>query len=599
MGRLEKPGITTISIPRKIGITLCPALLIVLNIFLFGPFDIYKRNIDEFVVSLVSILGVYWVPALVLCCLLTAIGVILPTTFHRGYVSVLLVLGVLIWIQGHILVWKYGLLNGQAIDWTRNSWRGWIDGGLWILVLIAGLIFYKQLHKFAGIICLILLFGQFIYLAISSANEPKVWNAKASPSYQSSPQEIFDFSAKQNIIIIILDAFQSDIFQDIITKDAEAYYKVLDGFTFFRDTLGVFPTTYMSIPAILSGRTYTNRISMPEFVGEVLNGKTISNLLYREGFEIDLALTGGLYGCGSYTNKYSLPVPYNVNEKEYRLSNAALMMDLVLFRLAPHHLKKCVSIDGIGFIQGLSGRSDYLKFRYFAHKAFLQDLIDRMSVERDKPVYKFIHLCTTHAPFVVNSDCEYSGKPLLHTRKNIINQAKCSLDHVIAFLKKLKSNGIYKSSFIIISADTGAGKQVRIKNLDRTVSSEFHRSQEAFAKLVGSALPLLLIKPPYSKGPLRVSNVQATLTDIPDTLSSVMGLKVRFGGKSLYAIAAEENRERRFYYYKWRHENWQNDYFESLEEFKVQGSVFDRASWQKGNIYFAPDISDYEVDKIR
>jgi len=576
-----------------------PAALIVSIIFLFGPFNIYRGNLGEFTVSLMSILGFYLLPAFVFILILAGIGVFLPKKLHQRYVALIFALGILIWLQGNILVWKYGLLDGQTFDWTKDQWRGWLDGALWILLPITACLFYRQIYKFAGVICIIILSCQLVHLIFVTLNAPETWDTRASFSeYGSAPKEIFNFSSKQNVILIILDAFQSDFFEDILDDDADYYHETLEGFTFFRDTVGSFPTTYMSLPAILSGRTYRNRVPMPEFVKSVLNGRTIPNVLYRKGYEVDLILTDGLFGdAGQYSNKYSLPVPYNVTKEAYTLLNAALTLDLVLFRVVPHYLKKYISIDGLGFTQRLLGQKNYMKLRYFAHKAFMQDLIENMSAERKKPVYKFIHLCTTHPPFVVDANCEYSGKLLPPTRKNIKNQAKCGLNHIIEFLKKLKLKGIYASSFIIISADTGLGEPVKMRNMDRCLNGDSVRSNEEFEGVVGSALPLLLVKPPYSKGPLRVSDVPSALTDIPATVSACLGLDERFGGKSLYEIASKENRERRFCYYLWRHENWQSEYFEHLEEFIIRGSVFDKCSWRCGSFYYRPG-SSYKIGKV-
>jgi len=589
----------SLSLGQKIIAVLPPAVFIASLIFLFMPFNIYQGNVSEFIVSLTSILGFYLLPALVLILILAGIGVFLPKGLHRRYVALIFVIGVLIWFQGNILVWKYGLLDGQTFDWTKDQWRGWLDGTLWILLLIAAFVFYRQMYKFARVICIIILSCQLVLLAFVSMNTPETWDKKASSSgHGSVPEEIFEFSSEQNLILVILDAFQSDMFEDIIEEDSEFFYEALEGFTFFRDTVGSFPTTYMSVPAILSGRLYRNNMPMPEFVKSVLNGKTIPNVLYSEGYGVDLILTGGLYGAGQYSNMYSLPVPYKTTKKEYELSNSALMMDLVLFRIAPHYLKNYISIDGLGLIQGLSGQQGYRKLRYFAHTAFMQDLIDNMSVKRKKPVYKFIHLCTTHGPFVVDDNCEYPGKPLPGTRKNIKNQSKCALDHLIRFFSKLKSEGIYDSSFLIVIADTGMGLRVKVKNMDRRVNDDLPSSNETLTRIVGSALPLLLVKPPYSEGPLSVSDVQAALTDIPATVSAVLGLNARFNGKSLYEIGSEEDRERSFFYYKWKHANWQSDYFERLEEFIIRGSVFDRASWEMGLTYYPPGETSFSTTKI-
>lgn len=595
---MESSKKLNLSIAQKLIAVLPPAVFIVSLIFLFGPFNIYKGNISEFSISLTSVLGFYLVPALVLLLVLSGIGLILPTNLHRRYVAVIFVIAILIWLQGNILVWKYGLLDGQGFDWTKGLWRGWIDSSLWLVLLFLGVVLYVRIYNVVmwGSIALISL--QAVLVVFGSFQNTEIWEEKESVKLTSRPQEIFEFSSDQNVIQIILDGFQSDIFQEIIDEDPEHYFSVLEGFTFFRDTLGSFPTTYMSIPAILSGQVYRNDIPMPKFVNSVFDGKTIPNVLYNNGYEVDFILISGLYAKGQYSNKYIIPVPYDVTKKQYELSKSALMLDLILFRITPHFLKKYVYIDELGLTQRLSKQKDHIRLRHFAHKAFMQDLINNISVTRKKRVYKFLHLVTTHSPFVVNEDCEYAEKRLLHTRENVRIQAKCSLDHFIEFLEELKSNGIYRSSFIIVNADTGAGKKVKMKNMDRQLEGRSFSSNEGFAKIVGAALPLLLVKPPYSKGLLRISKAQVALTDIPATLIAILGLNEQFPGTSIYEIAGDEVRERKFYYYKWEHENWQAKYFNHLDEFVVKGSVFDRASWHLGSTYYSPNGLSYQTGKI-
>ena len=150
---LESNKKLTLSIAQKLIAVLPPAAFIVSLIFLFGPFNIYKGNISEFSVSLTSVLGFYLVPALVLLLVLSGIGLILPTNLHRRYVVVLFVIGILIWLQGNILVWKYGLLDGHVFDWTKDQWRGWADGAVWVALLTGGLLFYQRVYKIAALCC--------------------------------------------------------------------------------------------------------------------------------------------------------------------------------------------------------------------------------------------------------------------------------------------------------------------------------------------------------------------------------------------------------------------------------------------------------------
>lgn len=587
---------------QRVLAVLSPSIFIVSNILLFGPFTVYQGNINELVVPFTSILSIFLFPGLILVSVLSAIGLLLPKELHRRYISILFILGILIWLQGNVLVWKYGLLDGQGIEWAKNVWRGWVDGTLWVLLLITAYLFYRQTYKIAAFASGVMVSLQLVFLVFMSVQKPEIWKEREKFSLPvSPPQEIFQFSSKQNIIQVMLDSFQSDIFQEIIDEEADHYYTALEGFTFFKETTGSFPTTKMSIPAIFSGQNYQNDITMPKFRNNVLKGRTITNVLYDCGYEVDFVNIRG----GRCSNIYYIPTPYGVTKQQYEKANSALILDLVLFRYAPHFIKKSIYNNQEWLIQrllftqvGLLTHAKKKMFYYFSSKAFLNDIIANISVNRGKPVYKFFLLFTTHYPIVVDKDCEYAGKTLPHTRENTKRQCKCSLDHFIEFLNKLKLIGIYESSLIILQADTGAGQKVKMKNMDTQLDGDLISNKESLGKIVGSALPLMAIKPPNCKGPLNISEAQTTLTDIPATISSILNLNEKFNGQSVFEIDPNEVRERKFYYYKWRHENWQDDYFDHMDEFIIKGSVFDRASWRSGLTYHSPAKSLYKTEKI-
>ena len=135
--------------PKRLFISLSIAVLVVSNLFLFGPFTVYLGNIAEFQVSFTSLLSFFILPASIIILVLVGIGLLLPGELYRRYVSITFIIGLLIWFQGNVLVWKYGLLDGQGIDWTKNVWRGWIDGTLWSLFLITACLFHRQIYRIA------------------------------------------------------------------------------------------------------------------------------------------------------------------------------------------------------------------------------------------------------------------------------------------------------------------------------------------------------------------------------------------------------------------------------------------------------------------
>jgi hypothetical protein len=273
------------------------------------------------------------------------------------------------------------------------------------------------------------------------------------------------------------------------------------------------------------------------------------------------------------------------------------VLDIVLFRHAPHFLKKVIYNGERWLIQPLLTReTDKLNLRYFSHKAFLNEIIKKGSANRSNPVYKYLHLMLTHSPVVVNEKCEYAEN-IKATRKNRRTQARCTLDQFIEFLNKLKQMGIYDSSLIILHADHGAGQKVKMKNIDRQMDTVLLSRMESLSKIAGSAIPLLAVKPPFSKGALKISEAQVELTDIPQTISSILDLNEKFDGQSIFDMETEKVRERKFYNYKWRSYQWQSEYFDHLDEFIITGSVFDMASWQLGLTYHSPKFS-YKTQKI-
>lgn len=573
------------------------SVFLVFNLFLLGPFEVCRGNLTEFDIAFTAIVKNFLIPAGIVFTLILAADLFLPDNAHRRYASILFIFGLLTWLQGNILVWKYGVLDGHAIDWTQNMWRGWVDALIWVSLLILAIIYYPLVYKTALAASIVFVFLQSVYLVFLSIQTPEILKDKRLAATMAPPDGIYEFSSKQNVIHIVLDALQTDVFQEIIDQQADHYYPVLEGFTFFRETTGSFRLTLMSIPAILSGQNYKNDITIPQFLDRVMKGKTIPNVLYERGYEVDLVVIDDRYTVGKNTNSYKIPVPYGVTKAEHLHAMSAFILDLVLFRCAPHFLKRFIYNNQQWlfqtFVNNNVQKKPYIAELYLSHKSFLQDLIENISIKRNKPVYKFIHLTTTHGPPVVNNDCEYLGKVLPWSRADMIIQNRCSLEHLIEFLEKLKSIGIYDSSLIIINADHGFGSRVKMKNIGQNFEEDFISNRE----IVGYALTTLAVKPPFSKGPLKMSNAQTSLTDIPSTIASILKLNEQFNGRSIYDIDPSEVRERKFWYFTYGHQ-MSRDYYNFLDEFIIKGSAFDRASWRRSGLSYHSPQSSYKTAKI-
>jgi len=570
----------------KILTSLAAALLVVVNLFVFGPATIYQGNTEELTLPLTSILKTLAGPALILLLLLGLIGHFLHGKPHALYVSILFALGFLLWIQGNFLVWDYGLLDGRAIDWAKDAWRGWADGAIWAGLLVLSVLFSRKVYRIAlwgsAAVTAVLLAS----LLITSLQNPEIWEAKEKARRPLvPPEEIFEFSTRSNIIQLVLDGFESDIFSELLAENPDRYPGSMPGFTFYREAMGAFPTTYMSVPAFLSGRIYKNDMPMRRFVHEINRGETIFNELYDRGYETHLVEASRFIKGSRHSQQYQIAVPYGGTKRKNTMSHSAQMLDMSLFRHAPHLLKKHIYNHQTWlFLRLLSRKDRWLNLEYFSHAAFLDDLISHASPKGNQPVYKYIHLMTSHFPIVVDRDCQYAGE-IPATRENILIQARCVFGQVLRFLGMLKSAGIYDSSLIIIQSDHGKGHEIAWRDASGS-GKEPNPGRIGLSVIAGSALALLLVKPPQDMGLFRVSPAPVALTDIPATINSILSIEARFGGRSLFEVAPDEVRERRFYFYEWRHENWQSNYLPRVDEYVVSGSVFDRNSWRLNTTYY-------------
>ena len=83
-----------------------------------------------------------------------------------------------------------------------------------------------------------------------------------------------------------------------------------------------------------------------------------------------------------------------------------------------------------------------------------------------------------------------------------------------------------------------------------------------------------------------MSDNQVELTDIPETINSVLGLNEAFQGRSAFSNNGEFP-NRKSYWTRLTPEVKKNDFLDQYREVHINGSVFDSASWKwKEVVYF-------------
>src|SRR5687767_4866661 len=119
----RRPGPSTSLRAGRLKDVVAPALLVVLPLCLFGPYTLFSGNEAEFSAPFMAIVRPLLLAGTGIALVLVSLGLVLPEKLFRAYVVLLFSVGVVIWVQGNLLVADYGAFTGTPIDWTIESWR--------------------------------------------------------------------------------------------------------------------------------------------------------------------------------------------------------------------------------------------------------------------------------------------------------------------------------------------------------------------------------------------------------------------------------------------------------------------------------------------
>ncbi len=523
------------------------AALPVLTFFLFGTLTLYAGNPAEFASGFGDLL-----PALVLLSVIGILALAAPGVFssdaiRQRYLSLVLGLGVLLWIQGGFLAGDYGVLDGRGIEWQAFDGIAWADIVLWMTVLVGALLFHKQLMGIALPASLILIVIQLVgAVQLVVGAEERLWRGEI-PAMDDPPEELFHYSREHNIVHLVLDNFQTDIFEELVEElDLERQF---DGFTLFRDAAAVAPYTSMAIPSIFHGRVYEGDEPADAFFRSAVEDGFHARL-HDEGFRVNLSVLEPM-AEGPHDYHYRIPSLHAASPTEVARAEAALLLDVTLFRHVPHLARNWVYNDHNWRIQQSTIDTAVLPIS-FAHKHFFSDYTHRIEPVLNQPAYHFIHLWPPHPPYVTTATGEYAGKVLPNTRENYLNEARAIVQHTVDFLEQLKELGLYDDALILIHSDHGGAFE-----------PEFTPTR---------MLSLMAVKPRDASGAMQASKAPVSLSDVAATILALEEIDLAWPGRSVFEVSEQEDRSRHYSF-------WHGDDNRTLGRVVIDGSLHDPDSY--------------------
>lgn len=452
---------------------------------------------------------------------LTLLLAVLPRRAFPWGQGVLLGLGVAALLQGNGLNADYGALNGQAIAWGEYTVYGLINTALWagILFICLSLRQWKRFGALCVVLPCLLAVGEGGWIAYRAAQAP----TPQTETYLSQAG-LYTVGTEENLLVLVLDSVDADQFAQALAEDPDLSRR-LEGFTWYRNAMGLSDPTKYGLPALLTGQAYTQPVDYAGFIAAAYADAPLYTML-----------AGDVWDARFFTDSRYVSldagVVNNLAREELAVNDpAGLTRDLLrlcAFRYAPHFLKPQLWMYSNVFLPYAQAQGEPVyEVTDPAFDARLREEGLEATVER---AFRLIHLTGMHPPYTMDADCQYQAQGVTAQE-----QMRGCLRLAEDYLEQLRTLGVYDRSAVLILADHG--------------TDTVHR-------------PLLLLKRPGDTGEMAVNDAPVSYADLPATYVAL--LTGAQAGTELWSIPQGQARTRLYY-----HESSRNNAF-NLYEYGTQ-----------------------------
>lgn len=221
---------------------------------LFGIYDLFTTNQNDFLFPFTAILGPLIAITIVCAVILTGILLLLKGRIFNIAASLLFAVLLAGYIQGTFLNISLGELTGDAIPWERYTSHVLLNLILWIIIIAAPLILlycsqkaWSFLIKFVSGILIGVQILSMVFMAASSSPAPM-----RDDMYMSN-EGIYELAQGNNVVIFILDRLDNRYVEEVLQDDPQ-YFDRLDGFVRFTNNMSNYSQTFPSVANMLTGQ---------------------------------------------------------------------------------------------------------------------------------------------------------------------------------------------------------------------------------------------------------------------------------------------------------------------------------------------------------
>ncbi len=358
--------------------------------------------------------------------------------------------------------------NGSTVDfWGEHATIMVVSTIVWVLLMV-GVPVVSNFHRsksqaIIGLACAALIVVQGVGVASLFVNA-KTNVDENSPVYVTE-DGLYEVSSKNNVIVFILDCFDTTVMNEILAEDSSVA-EGLEDFTYYDNQAGTMIPTLYAVPNLLTGEVPQNGENIADYESNRYKEgtflKDISDAGYSVGLYSDTLMINEMSNADAYENvaRYTENIhdlnSFSIDKK----GTLSALIKCALYRDAPWLFKwrfwfytdevnqKVVKSDPEGSPSNTIYASDDVRYYDNLKNGKLSIAEDSSSY---KGAFKFIHLVGDHGPYNIDENGNYIGMNCSTETK----QAKGSLTMVKTYLQYLKELGKYDDATIIITSDHG------------------------------------------------------------------------------------------------------------------------------------------------
>lgn len=563
---------------------LAICLFMAFIVFIAPALEIFGANGDSLVFGLPE---VWWVP--LVFCLPLAVLVAVCASVLRGrpfyiVLAVLFALTLAAYVQSLFL--NTGMLpaDGGFIGWDEPFFifKDVVSGIVWLaiigLVVFASVRWPHMLLKGSTALACAIMIMQLVGVVSVAADATKTSAANMARPYVTQG-ELLTVSPKSNVVVFVLDTYDTAILEDILEEDPQ-FLQGFDDFTYFPDSVGTMIPTTNAIPNMLTALKPEPGQDVAEYRRTKYERSTYLKDIHDQGYTI------GMYSDSlmmDFNNPADLAVT-ELTQNVHPVSQApvdvwrtfVVMEQCALYREAPWLLKPVFwyyTSDLNNRMIADSGEGDMHDSLYELDDAAILKMVrERRLQPTDQGVagaFRFIHLFGPHFPYSVDEE----GANVGTNQSDQISQAKGSMKVVKEYIAQLKELGLYDEATLVVTADHGV----------------WFLTHDPVSNPIS---PIMLVKPrkqPAADGarqPVRTSAAPVCHDDIQPTVMQAIGGDVaKYGtGTSLLDVPEDAGASRVRYFDALTNAGGEGQRF---VEYAIQGDVRDLSHWSKtGNVWY-------------